>query len=232
MLDEVIPLQHPLLTYDICYNAAKQYENYSDFRIKANKYYCKALKNGWVKDYVWLRKGFYDMEAKIHIVYVYEIPKTKCVYVGRTMRPSIRKLQHKHDINDSVYKFVNEHKITFDDMVYKVIKDNLTAEESQYYEKYYIDEYVSQQWNLINKAKAGSLGGNVLIWDYNTCYNEALKYKSETSFRHNSLAAYEKAYKMGWKKDYYWLENTAHTYIILMTNVTKQRCNVKTEMIL
>lgn len=206
LLDEVIPLQHPLLTYDICYNAAKQYENYSDFRTKANKYYCKALKKGWVKDYVWLRKGFYDMEAKIHIVYVYEIPKLKYAYVGRTMRPSIRKSQHKRDINDSVYKFVNEHKITFDDIVYKVVKDNLTAKESQYYEKFYVNEYAKQQWKLINKAKTGSLGGNVLIWDYTTCYNEALKYKSETSFRHNSLAAYKKAHKMGWKKDYYWLE--------------------------
>jgi hypothetical protein len=206
LLDEVIPLKHPPLTYNMCYNVAKQYEMYSDFRTNSNKYYCKALAKGWIKDYTWLQKGFYDMNARIHIVYVYEYPKLKYVYVGRTMRPSVRKLQHARDVNDSIYRFIKGHKLTFEDMVYKVVKDNLTAEESQYYEKYYIDDYVNQQWNLINKAKAGSLGGNIIIWDYNACYKEALKYASETSFKHNSLTAYVKSSKMGWKKDYTWLK--------------------------
>lgn len=206
LLDEVIPLKHQLLTYEICYNMAKQYEYYSDFRINANKYYCKSIGKGWIKDYTWLRKGYYDMEAKIHIVYVYEFPKMKCAYVGRTMRPSIRKMQHQKDFNDSVYKFVAEHSLTFNDVEYKVIKDNLTAKESQYYEKFYVDEYTNKSWNLINKAKAGSLGGTTIIWDYDACYYEALKYKSETEFRHNSLTAYEKARKMGWSKNYHWLE--------------------------
>ena len=206
LLDNIIPLQHPILTYDICYNEAKRYKDYTDFRINANKYYCKAIRKGWLKDYTWLRKGFYDMKARVHIVYVYEIPKLKYAYVGRTMRPSIRKMQHKKDFNDSVYKFVNEHHLSSNDIIYKVLKNELTAEESQYYEKFYVDEYVDKSWELINKAKTGSLGGNITRWTYDICYNEALKYETETSFRQNSLHAYEKAHKMGWKRDYYWLE--------------------------
>lgn len=213
LLDDVIPLKHPTLTYEMCYNIAKQYECYTDFRTMANKYYCKSLSKGWIKDYVWLKRGFYDMNAKIHIVYVYEIKGWNYAYVGRTMRPKIRIKQHYSDENDSLYKFIRNNNISTNEIEYKVIINNLTAQESQTYEKYYVNEYEKNGWKLINKAKAGSLGGNVQFWDYEKCYEEALKYQSETDFRKLSLSAYQKSIKMGWRNDYYWLEKyDPHTY--------------------
>lgn len=206
LLDNVLPYQHPPLTYEKCYNAAKQFDKYSDFRLMGNKYYCKALKKGWITDYTWLQRRFYDMDAKIHIVYVYEFTQFNAAYIGRTMRPSVRKIQHTQDVNDSVYKFAKEKGISLGNAHYKVLKEKLTAEESQYYERHYIEEYNKNEWTLINKAKAGSLGGNVLIWNYETCYNEALKYNTATEFRKGCSVGYSKAQQMGWKDDYYWLD--------------------------
>jgi hypothetical protein len=43
-------------------------------------------------------------------------------------------------------------------------------------------------------------------WNYDTCYQEALKYNSRTEFR-KSGRPYQVASKEGWINDYTWLEN-------------------------
>ena len=58
---------------------------------------------------------------------------------------------------------------------------------------------------MINKAKTGSVGGMIRKWTYNTCKEEAMKYKRYKDFIKNSRTAYEKAWKYGWLKEYTWL---------------------------
>lgn len=53
------------LSYEKCYNIAKQYSNIRDFRKNSNNVYSKSHKMGWIKDYTWfepLKKpnGYWD----------------------------------------------------------------------------------------------------------------------------------------------------------------------------
>lgn len=197
LLDEFIPSTLPRITREHSYQIAKKYNTYSDFMANENKCYRKALHNGWINDYTWLQKGVYDMETKNHIVYAYEIKKLNSVYIGRTMRPKTRTRQHKTDAKDTLYKFISDNNISDDEIEYKVLIDKLNASESQYYEDFYINQYKDNGWVLVNKAKAGSLGSSIVKWDYETCYNEALKYDNETEFRKKCYTANAKALKMG-----------------------------------
>lgn len=213
LLDSLIPSTLPRITKERSFQIAKQYNTYSDFRVNENKCYRKALHNGWIEEYTWLKKNLYDMETKVHIVYAYEVKSLNSVYVGRTMRQSVRKMQHKTDIKDTLYNFILINNLNDNDVEYKILIDKLNASDSQYYENFYINQYKNNGWSLINKAKAGSLGGTIVKWDYNTCYNEALKYDNETEFRKNCPTANAKAVKLGWKKDYYWMKRyDPHVY--------------------
>ena len=49
-------------------------------------------------------------------------------------------------------------------------------------------------------------------WDYDACYQEALKYKTRTEFSKGCEYAYRKATKMGWIDDYYWFERKLNPY--------------------
>lgn len=44
-------------------------------------------------------------------------------------------------------------------------------------------------------------------WTYETTYEEALKYKTRSEFQHKKLGAYSAAWKKGWLKDYFWMED-------------------------
>lgn len=47
------------------------------------------------------------------------------------------------------------------------------------------------------------------VWDKESCYQEALKYKTISSFRKNNLGAYNAALKNKWTKDYFWFKITS-----------------------
>lgn len=216
ILDDVIPLKIQPITYEKAYNTAKKYKSYTQFREENHTIYVKSFKKGWINDFIWLEKNVIDNMTKEHIVYVYEFPQYKSFYVGRTKRPQKRHKQHLNDENDSVFKFAKLKKISIIDADYKVLKENLNSSESQFYENYYLDLYVKKGWKPINKVKTGSLGGNFVIWDKKTCYNEALKYSNETDFLRNCKGGYVKSKKMGWDKEYTWLKkydpHVYHTY--------------------
>ena len=49
-----------------------------------------------------------------------------------------------------------------------------------------------------------------LKWTYDTCYEEAKKYKTKSSFGKNCGAAYSKALTKGWLDDYTWFKKVNH----------------------
>ena len=42
------------------------------------------------------------------------------------------------------------------------------------------------------------------VWTYETCLEEAKKYKTKIEFRNNSRRAYDAAYRHNWMKDFTW----------------------------
>ena len=87
-----------------------------------------------------------------------------------------------------------------------IIEDNLTPREAQEKEEFYIKFFSERGFTTLNKAKAGSLGGRVIIWNEESCIIEARKYKSLKDFYENSSGAYQAAYKNGWINSYTWLK--------------------------
>ncbi|MFM2395401.1 MAG: Vibrio phage, partial [Bacteroidota bacterium] len=74
----------------------------------------------------------------------------------------------------------------------------IDAIDAQKLEEETIKKYKDNNWIILNKAKAGGLGGNTSIWTFKKCKEEASKYKSRTVFRNNSTSAYYYAIKNNW----------------------------------
>lgn len=196
-------------TYETCYNTAKEYTNLTDFAKNHPSAYHKILKNKWMDDLYWLKDDRVDIiTGKIDLVYAYEFIKLKSVYVGRTLmrRKKARDKEHIFEEDDAVCSFAKANNISVPEM--KILESDLTIKESTKKEAFYIDKYKNDGWNILNKAKAGSVGtigkGN---WTKSKCYKEALKYKTQQEFRKNSFRAYEYARKNDLLKLYDWLDN-------------------------
>lgn len=66
--------------------------------------------------------------------------------------------------------------------------------------------YKLQACIIKNKLDAINVKSKIIDY-YSICYNEAKKYTTIKDFRHKSPAAYNRARKMGWYKDYTWLKS-------------------------
>lgn len=190
-----------------CYSEAQKYNSRAEFASKNASAYQVALKNGWLNDYTWFKKRNLPKE-NIYIVYSYNDEDTNSVYVGLTNNLKLRHRQHcrgflrhgeiKYDI---VYRYFHSIGKTPPEPI--ILEKDLYADEAQIYEELYVEHYKNEGMNVLNLAKAGSLGG-YSKWDKDTCYNEAKKYKSRVEFEKKAKAAYSVALKNGWIDDYTW----------------------------
>lgn len=199
------------ITYDDCFNEAKKYNTKAEFRANAYNMYIAAWRHKWLSEYAWLvSTNVYS--DRIDSVYCYIFNELKSVYIGRTLmrRIKTRDWQHRNsEYNgkkvkpDSVNRFANENNVDLPQMT--ILEDNLTINEGQEKEAYWIDYYNQQGYYVINVAKAGSIGTlNKGKWNYINCYNEAKKYTNKIDFVKKSNGAYDSARRHGWLKDYTW----------------------------
>ena len=205
-LDEILLKEKRELTYEICFNIAKQFDDYTEFHKKEDAVYCKANSKGWLKDYTWLKRDKRDFESKINCIYVYEFEDFNAVYVGRTMNIYRRNYRHLHNTNDSVYQFIINNNIDISSVKYKIIKDELNTQESVEWECFYIDKYRQEEWKLINRAKGGSIGGTVILWTYEKCYEIAKQFEYVKDFYDQYPTVANKSAKMKWMEKFVWLE--------------------------
>lgn len=201
------------LTYEFCKELSKKFKYYTEFRDTDISAFRKCKDNNWLEKFTWLANNLqkYDLESKIHKIYVYEFKDFNSAYVGRTIQISQRHYSHFHpkaNKNDIVRDFCIEHNIT--PFKPTLIEDGLTLEESQIKEKYWCDKYKENGWNLLNKGKTGlhssSIGGIGIKWTEEKCYEEAKKYNFISDFRNNSFQAYKVSLKREWIKNYIWLK--------------------------
>ena len=205
-----IPTNINVWNYENTYNEAQKYKNKSEFKFGNNSAYNSARKHGWLKDYVWLKDERFDLfKDKIDMIYSYEFTEQKTVYVGRTLMRTKKQRDYQHIFgDDSVSKFAKENNISVPEM--KILEDNLTIKEGSENEGVWLELYKEDGWNILNKAKTGSIGGlgkGHSAWNYESCYKEAEKYKTKTDFFNNSNRAYEVARKNNWLGDYTWFKS-------------------------
>lgn len=203
-------------TYENVLNAAKKCNYYTEFRDTYITAYRNSKKNNWISDFKWLINDIekFDLNAKVHLIYVYEFVDLKYFYVGRTINLTTRDYNHHFKYKtkngekkyDSLNIFCKNNNIDIPKPI--ILETKLTAHESQEKEDFWIKYYIECGWKKINKAKTGinigSLGGGRIKWTYDKCYEEAKKYKSRGEYFDGSVQAYRVSLKYGWINDYTW----------------------------
>lgn len=200
-------------TFETCRQEAIKYKTRGEFSKGSPSAYTISNRNNWIEEFDWLDRIGNIYNNMIDNVYAYFFYDFHAVYVGRTINPADRHLNHTTNDKSSVYKFSILHGISMPRMT--ILEDKLTIIQGLKKEDYYRKKFESDGWKVLNIAKtgkkSGSLGGlGSGKWTYRTCYNEAKKYKTLKEFRKKSPSAYNVSCKNNWQNDYVWLTTVLH----------------------
>jgi hypothetical protein len=200
-------------SYDVCRELASQYTTLRDFAKKYPSAYTVANRNGWMCEFDWLERAGNTYEVKTDNVYAYYFDKFKSVYIGRSINPTKRDIDHNTKEDSAVFKFASENNLSVPKMT--ILVSGLTIIEGLDREDYYRNKYKDEGWNVLNIAKTGRRSGSLGSlgsgkWNYDSCYKEAQKYHTLKDFRKKSPAAYNTVCKNGWQNEYTWLETINH----------------------
>ena len=183
---------------DNVFEESKKYKTRSGFERNSSGAYDVARKNGWLDEMPWLKNEKIDIiKGKIDCVYQYYFKETNSIYIGRTVNRERRDKQHLFDFNDAVFIHSKENDIAVPPM--EIIEDNLTLEEGQYREGYWVEYYKERGYIILNRTKTGSLGKlGRNKWNKETVFEEAKKYKIRSEFQKACVGAYDVARKNNW----------------------------------
>ena len=194
-------------TYKKCYEEALKYDNVKDFYTYSLSVYSTACRNGWRKDYYWLKREVPDNGQ--WLIYAYEDPDKKVVYVGLTNNMNNRHSKHKCGlVKNGVRKF---------DVLAKYwqsigkplprprikMESIDTEEDAQYYEDWYKQKYAETGWRVLNIGPTGigksSIGGCNRKWTEKTLREEIerLGCNSRGDFQYKNKSAYSAALDLG-----------------------------------
>lgn len=181
-----------------------------EIQIIANKYlhrgeFCKengaackyAREKGWYEDVV---KHMEPLGNKYNrAVYVFEFSDNS-VYVGLTGNLNKRERSHiKDDYNSAVLLHMNSLGET---PIMKIVSDGyINFKDAQTMEGCVLEKYRSEGWNILNRAKTGSLGSCVRVWTLDMIKEIVKKYNSRKEFLENEPNAYAAAARNGWLED-------------------------------
>jgi hypothetical protein len=80
-----------------------------------------------------------------------------------------------------------------------VIKsDYIKVEDAIKLEHCILEEYKSNNWNVLNKIRTGGIGSINLIWTKDKCKLEAANYDKISDYQKKSKSSYNSALKNGW----------------------------------
>ena len=195
---------------DNVFEESKKYKTRSEFERNSSGAYDVARKNCWLDEMPWLKNEKIDIiKGKIDCIYQYYFKETNSIYIGRTVNRKRRDKQHLFDFNDAVFIHSKENDIAVPPM--EIIEDNLTLEEGQQREGYWVEYYKQREYNILNRTKTGSLGKlGINKWDKETVFKEARKYSTKTAFRKERSGAYYAAIENGWLKEMGWFKRPLH----------------------
>jgi hypothetical protein len=179
-------------TKELCLIESLKYDIRNVFGKNSKAAYVAACKSGWLEE---ICSHMIPQGNKTRrYVYIVEFTDNHA-YVGISSSIDRRIKEHftKDKDNSQVFKHYENHC-----KEYNVKNIGLyPADEVGKFENFYISEYRSNGWKVLNKAKGGALGSNNIKWTKEKCAQEALKYKTRGEFQNNSLA-YNPASKNKW----------------------------------
>lgn len=194
---------------EICFRIGRKFKTKVEFEKNEKGCYLAAMRNGWLNEMNWFTPAVIeDLERfhKTHCVYVYKDDKLNVAYVGLSSNMSLRKYRHKH------YGGVYDYFTSIDKEIPQpiILLDNLTPEESRYYEDFYVKEFKNKGYNVLNKGctgiSCGSFGGGRVKFTKDKCLEIAKKYQYLNDFTKENSSCYNRALRKGWLKEYTWLK--------------------------
>ncbi len=170
---------------------AKKYKTRDGFRKGSPKAYGAAHSWGIMDEVCQHMVPLGDLFNRL--VYAYEFPDNTA-YIGLTHDKDER--DYLHRIKGPISKHISE---TGLQPILKIISaDYIDAVDAQNLEACTIESYKKDGWNLLNKAKAGSLGMCKVFWTKDKVQNEANKFQRRVDFQKKSSKAYNAALRNGW----------------------------------
>jgi predicted GIY-YIG superfamily endonuclease len=152
-------------------------------------------------------------------VYVYEFPD-RSAYVGITTNIQRRTSDRKRRPEDTVTRYINESGLI---PIHKQLTEFIPVEEAVFLEAKFVEEYKNHNWHILNKLKTGGVGGDILYWTKEKCFEEALKFNMKSDFNLHSKGAYCSARYNGWLPEMY-----SHMKPFQRQYWTKERCQSET----
>jgi len=144
-------------TREKCEALSKQCETRTEFAKKFPGAYKNSCENGWINGFSWL-KPVENIHKNGYSVYVYLFAEDNYGYVGLTCQKyGGRDWQHRNTLRSPVYRHSRESGIEIPNP--KILAEHLSSEDAQLAEEFYIEWYRQHGWTMMNKAKAGGLGG-------------------------------------------------------------------------
>jgi predicted GIY-YIG superfamily endonuclease len=185
--------KHYWNNFEICRIEALKYSNKIDLHNKASACYKSAYENNWL-DIICSHMeivGNYITRC----IYVFEFNNNHA-YIELTCNLNNRINQHlTNENNSSVFEYIKETNLI---PVIKQLTDYISVNEAKNMEKYYIEEYRKNGWNILNKVEGGSIGGKYEYWTYKKCQDEISKYIYFNDFRKNSKDCYNAILRKKW----------------------------------
>ncbi|MFA5207104.1 MAG: hypothetical protein WC428_00240 [Candidatus Paceibacterota bacterium] len=175
-----------------CMIEALKYSTRSEFKFNSPSAYCSARKNDFLLEICSHMIKLGNISKRC--IYAYEFSDNH-VYVGLTCNIKKRMIWRKNNSKDAVTKHINNTGLS---PQFIQLTDYLSINDASEMEGVFLENYKNNGWKLLNVAKTGGIGGNHLIWTFDKCKNEALKYNLRNDFRINSGSAYNSAQRNLW----------------------------------
>lgn len=149
------PTMRKTISYEDCEKEVKKYKKLKELKTNNINIYNSIIRYRWYEllDGLEREGGIYD-----RTIYAYEFPELNHVYVGLTWNIDIRNAEHHK--RGTLYNFTKKHNIIEFSPIIK--EEKVIWTDAGKLEEYYINQYKENGWQLINKAKAGSVGGVIL----------------------------------------------------------------------
>lgn len=185
---------------------ARKYKTMAAFRHHSpNAYMIASGRRGLIKKFTWLRKCPKSALPKNgDTVYVYEFVETHAAYVGRSCNLERRDKEHRRHKEDSLLVYSRETGLPIPTP--KILHTGMSIERGAEVEQEEIERYRSEGWTMINRCKGGSIGTLGVGISKKKIIKTSKQYTTFAAFKKDHLDMVQLIYRMGWEKDFPWLE--------------------------
>ncbi len=207
-------------TRETAWPVAQRYLYKKDFELQDKGCYLACMRNGWLKEMDWFKPKAIEnlsLDKSKYTVYIYKDEQNKSCYIGLTNNLRTRHNRHKNPYKPSVV-YINFTECGIEIPYPDVLKENLTSEEAQYYEDFYVKEFSNDGWNVLNTGSTGvgvgSFGGGRVKYTHEKATEIAMSYDKLNTFSREQPSCYARCRKMGWLEEFTWLirDITKRTY--------------------